>query len=81
MNANAFRHFYDDHLTENRKIWDCYIALPTYEQLIKDVGFSHGSVREQIIHLMSVDEVWFSETQDVEPSEPLPSANFDDSRA
>jgi uncharacterized damage-inducible protein DinB len=78
MNANAFRHFYEYHFTENRKIWDSYIASLPYEQFIQDVGYSHGSVREQIIHLMSVDEVWFSELQGVEPSESLPSANFDD---
>jgi uncharacterized damage-inducible protein DinB len=78
MNANAFRHFYEYHFTENRKIWDSYIASLPYEQFIQDVGYSPGSVREQIIHLMSVDEVWFSELQGVEPSESLPSANFDD---
>jgi len=26
MNANAIRHFYDYHFTENRKIWDSYIT-------------------------------------------------------
>jgi uncharacterized damage-inducible protein DinB len=78
MNANAFRHFYDYHFTENRKIWDSYIASLTYEQFIQNASYSHGSVREQIIHLMSVDEVWFSELRGVEPSESLPSANFDD---
>lgn len=78
MNANAFRHFYEYHFTENRKIWDSYIASLPYEQFIQDVGYSHGSVREQIIHLMSVDEVWFSELQGVEPSESLASTNFDD---
>jgi uncharacterized damage-inducible protein DinB len=59
-------------------MWDSYIASLPYEQFIQDVGYSHGSVREQIIHLMSVDEVWFSELQGIEPSESLPSANFDD---
>lgn len=78
MNANAFRHFYEYHFTENRKIWDSYIASLTYEQFTQDVDYSHGSVREQIIHLMSVDEVWFSELQGVEPSESLPSTNIDD---
>jgi uncharacterized damage-inducible protein DinB len=78
MNASAFRHFYEYHFSENRKIWDSYIASLTYEQFIQDVGYSHGSVREQIVHLMSVDEVWFSELQGIEPSEPLPTANFDD---
>ena len=26
MNGNAFRHFYDYHFAENRKVWDSYIA-------------------------------------------------------
>ncbi len=78
MNANAFRHFYDYHFTENRKIWDSYIIPLTYEQFTQDVDYSHGSVRDQIVHLMSVDEVWFSELRGVEPQEPLPTAELDD---
>jgi uncharacterized damage-inducible protein DinB len=78
MNANAFRQFYDYHFTENRKIWDGYVTPLTYEQFTQGVGYSHGSVREQIVHLMSVDDVWFSELQGVEPSEPLSPANYDD---
>jgi len=78
MDANAFRHFYDYHFSENRKIWDICVTSLTYEQFIKDAGYSHGSVREQIIHLMSVDEVWFCELQGIEPSEPLISAISDD---
>lgn len=78
MNANAFRHFYDYHFAENRKIWDRYITPLPYEQFTQHVAYSHGSVRDQIVHLMSVDEAWFSELRGVEPSEPFPPANFDD---
>jgi uncharacterized damage-inducible protein DinB len=78
MNADAFRHFYDYHFTENRKIWDSYVASLSPEQFTQDMNYSHGSVRNQVIHLMSVDEVWFSELRGVEPSEPLPPAAFDD---
>ena len=78
MNANAFRHFYDYHFAENRKIWDTYITSLSHEQFTQAVDYSHGSVRDQIVHLMSVDEVWFSELRGVEPSEPFPPANFDD---
>jgi uncharacterized damage-inducible protein DinB len=78
MDANAFRHFYDYHFAENRKIWDTYIASLPFEQFKQHVGYSHGSVREQIVHLISADEVWFSELQGVEPSEPLPPTNSDD---
>jgi uncharacterized damage-inducible protein DinB len=78
MNANAFRHFYDYHFTENRKIWNTYIIPLPYEQFTQDVGYSHGSVRDQIVHLMSVDEIWFSELQGIEPSEPFSPVNDDD---
>jgi len=56
MNADAFRHFYNYHFAENRKIWDSYVLPLTDEQFTRDVNYSHGSVRDQIIHLMSVDE-------------------------
>jgi uncharacterized damage-inducible protein DinB len=78
MNANAFRHFYDYHFTENRKIWDGYVAPLSYERFTLHVDYSHGSVRDQIVHLISADEVWFSELRGVEPSDPLPAATHDD---
>ena len=78
MNAKAFRHFYEYHFSENRKLWNQYVTLLSYEQFTQAVGYSHGSVREQLIHLMSVDEIWFCELQGVEPSEPLPPAASDD---
>jgi uncharacterized damage-inducible protein DinB len=78
MNADAFRHFYDYHFTENRKIWDSYVTQLSDEQFTQDVAYSYGSVRDQIVHLMNVDESWFDGLQGVEPSEPFPSANLDD---
>jgi len=78
MNANAFRHFYDYHFAENRKIWDNYVAPLSHEQFTQDVDYSHGSVRDQIVHLMSVDEGWFSELRGLEASEPVAAADSDD---
>ena len=78
MNANAFRHFYDYHFTENRKIWDIYITSLSHEQFTQNVGYSHGSVRNQIVHLMSVDDTWFSGLRGVEIPESLNPADFDD---
>ncbi|MCQ3974791.1 MAG: hypothetical protein DPW09_15220 [Anaerolineae bacterium] len=77
MNANAFRHFYNYHFTENRKIWN-YVSQLSHEQFTQQVGYSHGSVREQIVHLISCDDTWFSELRGVEPSESLPPTNLDD---
>ena len=78
MNANAFRRFYDYHFAENRKLWDAYITSLSTEQFTQTVAYSHGSVRDQIVHLLSVDEVWFSGLRGGLPSEPLPPANGDD---
>jgi uncharacterized damage-inducible protein DinB len=78
MNADAFRHFYEYHFMENRKIWDHDITSLSYEQFTQDIGYSQGSVRDQLIHLMSADEIWFCELQGFEPSEPLSPATTDD---
>ena len=78
MNANAFRQFYDYHFTQNRKIWENYITQLSPEQFTQAVNYSHGSVRDQIVHLLDVDDVWFSELRSSEPSEPLPGTSSDD---
>jgi uncharacterized damage-inducible protein DinB len=78
MNANAFRHFYDYHFTENRKIWDSYIPPLSYAQFTQEVDYSHGSVRNQIVHLMNVDDAWFSGLRGVENPEPFNPSAFDD---
>ena len=78
MNADAFRHFYDYHFAENRKIWDRYVAQLSDEQFTQHVGYSRGSVRDQILHLISCDDTWFSGLRGVEIPEDLNSANFQD---
>lgn len=78
MNADAFRHFYEYHFTVNRQIWDRYVAPLSYAQFTEPVGYSHGSVRDQIVHIIDADETWFCELQGIEPSEPQPAAREDD---
>jgi uncharacterized damage-inducible protein DinB len=80
MNANAFRHFYNYHFAENRKVWE-HIASLSFEQFTQKVDYSRGSVREQIVHLIDAEDVWFSELRGVEPSEPLPAVNVEDRNA
>ncbi len=78
MNANAFRHFYDYHFTENRKIWDSYVTPLSQEQFTQAVNYSRGSVRDQIVHLMGVDDAWFSGLRGVAIPELLNPANLND---
>ena len=79
MNADAFRHFYNYHFAENHKVWD-HVASLTFEQFTKPVDYSRGSVREQVIHLIDAEDMWFSELRGVEPSEPLPETTDVDDR-
>src|SRR3954467_14502465 len=78
MNADAFRHFYDYHFAENRHIWDDYVSQLSYEQFTQPAGYSHGSVRDQIVHLLSVDEGWFTELRGGEFPEPYAPSDSDD---
>ena len=79
MNADAFRHFYNYHFSENRIVWE-HVASLTFEQFTQKVDYSRGSVREQLVHLFDAEEMWFSELRGVEPSEPLPDTVDADDR-
>lgn len=78
MMADVFRHVFDYHFSENRNIWDAYVTPLSDDQFTQDVGYSHGSVRNQILHLMSVDDAWFSGLRGVEISDSLDPATLVD---
>jgi uncharacterized damage-inducible protein DinB len=75
MNADAFRHFFDYHFNENRTVWDKYVTPLSDEQFTHSPGYSHGSVRNQILHIISVDEAWFSGLRGVEIPETVDPAD------
>ena len=79
MNADAFRHFYNYHFAENRKVLE-HVASLTFEQFTQPIGYSHGSIREQIVHLLDVEDVWFGELRGAQPAEPLPETVTADDR-
>lgn len=77
MNADAFRHLYGYHFSENRIVWERYVSSLSNEQFVQPALYSHGSVRDQIVHLMSADEMWFSELQNHQPPDPYPAGDND----
>ncbi|MBN1967505.1 MAG: DinB family protein [Anaerolineae bacterium] len=78
MNADAFRYLYDYHFAENRRLWDACVMSLSDEQFTREVAYSHGSVRNQIVHLLNVDETWFCELRGVEVPDWLSPAAFTD---
>jgi uncharacterized damage-inducible protein DinB len=81
MNADAFRHLYGYHFSENRTLWDTCITSLSDEQFTRETGYSHGSVRNQVVHLMSVDDTWFSGLRGAEIPDALDPATFADRAA
>ncbi|HEX3508968.1 MAG TPA: DinB family protein [Candidatus Dormibacteraeota bacterium] len=78
MNADAFRHLFDYHFNENSTVWDKYVTPLSDEQFTQEVEYSHGSIRNQIVHLMNVDEAWFTGLRGVEFVEGPDPASFVD---
>ena len=55
-----------------------YVTALSQEQFTQTAGYSHGSVRNQIVHIMSVDDTWFSGLRGVNIPKSLDPAGFDD---
>jgi uncharacterized damage-inducible protein DinB len=69
MNVDAFRHVYEYHFSENRALWDTHIMTLTDAQFTQPLAYSQGSVRDQAVHLLNVDTIWFSNLRGL--SEPV----------
>lgn len=78
MNADAFRHFYNYHFAENRKIWDTQVMSLTQEQFVLPVEYSVGSIRNQVVHMMHIDNLWFSDLRGVELLHPFNPEDFNE---
>jgi uncharacterized damage-inducible protein DinB len=78
MDANAFRFLYEYHFSENRKTWNYYIRSLSDEQFTQESGYSIGSIRNHVVHLMRVDDDWFTELRGLEVTGTLDPADFTD---
>lgn len=77
MNADSFRQFYDYHFSINREIWDAYVMSLPQELFTQNSDYSIGSVRNQIVHLINVDNAWFSELRGIDDFDELDAATDD----
>jgi uncharacterized damage-inducible protein DinB len=72
VNADAFRHLYDYHFATNREVWDNYVVKLSDDDFERASDYSHGPVREQVLHLMNVDDAWFGDLRGDPSSAGLP---------
>lgn len=66
MTADDFRHLYEYHFTLNRRLWEQCIVPLDNEQFKRKLDYSVGSVRNQMVHLMNIDQRWFCALRQVE---------------
>lgn len=78
MNAQAIRELYDYHFYANRRIWEECISHLSNADFLRHHDYSLGSIRNHIVHMMSVDERWFARLEGHEvPPSLLPESFMD----
>jgi uncharacterized damage-inducible protein DinB len=58
-----FRTLIDYNYALYDRVWDSIMQL-TDEQFVQDNGYSHGSIRNQIVHVATVDTRWLGGLQE-----------------
>jgi len=66
MNVDYFRQLYDYHFAANHKLWNESIAGLTGEQFKQKLPYSVGSIRNQTVHMLNVENSWFCELRGIE---------------
>ncbi|MBK8022409.1 MAG: DinB family protein [Chloroflexi bacterium] len=66
MRADSFRDLFDYHIDANRRLWESSVMTLTDGQFSQKLDYSVGSIRNQCVHLMTVDERWFCSLRRVE---------------
>ena len=59
MQALMLRHFINYHIAENATLW-AYVDQLTADQFVADIAYAHGSIRNQLVHMLSVDATWLA---------------------
>jgi uncharacterized damage-inducible protein DinB len=60
VQVDHIRQLFEYHFTLNRKFWHFCLDNLKWKQITKMSEISVGSIRNQFVHIMSVDERWFS---------------------
>jgi len=66
---------FDYNIWSFNKVWSCVDQL-TDEEFCRETGYSHGSVRNQMVHVISSTRRWFDRMQSRSPRPHLDHAAF-----
>jgi uncharacterized damage-inducible protein DinB len=68
MRPNEIRTVFEYGYWAFEKVWDCVMQLPD-EQFVQELGYSRGSIRHQVVHMMSATQRWIIRLKQ-EPMQP-----------
>ncbi len=80
MMLTAVRALIDYHYAAYERIWNVVMGLSA-EQFLQAHDYSLGSARNQLVHVMNVDERWLSRLQNQQPVPVLEYSNFPDAQS
>ncbi|MBW4436414.1 MAG: DinB family protein [Pleurocapsa minor GSE-CHR-MK-17-07R] len=69
LNADPFRRLFEYHFTMNCRVWNVGVMALTDEQYVQPGAYSIGSVRNQCVHMVIVDDAWLQDLKSL-PGEP-----------
>ena len=68
MKPNEIRTVYEYSYWAFEKVWDCVMQLSD-DQFVQELGYSRGSIRHQVVHMMSATQRWIIRLKQ-EPMQP-----------
>ena len=80
MNASAIRTLFDYHYSLYERIWDIVQTLSP-EQFVAEKAYSLRSLRNQLLHVIEVDNRWLARLQSLPLPELLDESDFPDQAA
>jgi uncharacterized damage-inducible protein DinB len=81
VDADNIRTLFEYHFALNRRVWDECISALTDEQFTRDLAYSLGAIRNQTVHMMSVDQRWLARLRQMEVPASLKPLDFLDRSA
>ena len=75
MDVQAIKTLFDYNYGAHDRVWDCVMELTT-EQFVEKSDYSWGSIRNHLVHVMSVDNRWLARVQKQTLPERLEPIDF-----
>ena len=76
MTPEYIKTLIDYNYTEHHKVWDRCIMQLTDAQFTRDSGYSHGSIHQEVVHVMNGEWWWISRAQGQSPQSQPPVETY-----